>query len=72
MENCPSIEKCPFFNDRMSNMPGMANVYKAKYCKGKHSDCARWMVCQALGKDKVPGDLFPNQLERVSTLLKAS
>lgn len=64
MADCPLVSGCPFFNDKMANMPSMAEMYKKKYCKSDFDNCARWVVCQKKGKEKVPGDLFPNQMER--------
>ncbi len=37
---CESLEGCPFFNEKMANMPSSANHYKEKYCMGDNSDCA--------------------------------
>jgi hypothetical protein len=62
MADCPSLPKCPFFNDRMANRPAMANMMKLKYCQTDNSQCARWKVSQAKGGPAVPGDLYPNEL----------
>jgi hypothetical protein len=69
MANCPSIEKCPFFNDRMVGMPAMAAMMKKRYCEDNHLKCARFMVRSAKGPEAVPPDLFPNQLDRAETLI---
>lgn len=69
MADCELIAGCIFFNDKMANKPATANMMKASYCKGNFKDCARYMVCKALGKEKVPGDLFPSQLDRAQALL---
>lgn len=71
MADCQSLSGCPFFNGRMANMPSMAESYKKHYCHGEHSQCARAMVSKALGKAHVPGDLFPNQVERAQKLITA-
>jgi hypothetical protein len=63
MADCECIGGCPFFNDKMANMPTMANILKSQYCKSNFSGCARYMIRQKFGKEKVPADLFPNQLE---------
>ncbi|WP_235619914.1 hypothetical protein [Megalodesulfovibrio gigas] len=70
MANCEMLLKCIFFNDKMANKPGTANLMKEKYCKGDFQECARYKVCKTLGRDKVPGDLFPSQMDRVRQLLK--
>ncbi len=67
--DCELLPTCIFFNDRMVNMPSTAAIFKQRYCKGDHPACARHMVFKALGREKVPPDLFPNQPERVRDLV---
>lgn len=69
MADCECLSKCPFFNDKMKNMPAMAATYKRNYCQGEFAKCARYMVFKALGRDKVPADLFPNQGDRAKAIL---
>lgn len=70
MADCPCLPKCPFFNDQMASRPSTAEMMKRRYCKGDYSNCARWMVFQAVGKESIPSDLFPNQVDRVKTLIQ--
>ena len=69
MAECICLPGCLFFNDRMDNMPSMTQMYKKKYCLGDNSKCARHMVFEKKGKDYVPKDLYPNQVERTKVLL---
>ena len=69
MPDCPNLVKCPFFNDKMDNMPAVANMYKKRYCKNDFDVCARWKVATALGSAAVPADLFPNQVDRADKIL---
>lgn len=69
MPDCENLATCPFFNDKMADMPSMAGIYKNKYCRDEFASCARHMVCKVLGKAGVPRDLFPNQLSRAQKLL---
>ena len=69
MAKCELIEKCIFFNDQMANMPGTAELYKTTFCKDNFDECARHLVYKALGRDKVPKDLFPNQREKVAGII---
>ncbi len=71
MADCEMIDKCPFFNDRMADMPSMANLYKTRYCKGNFDGCARFMVVKALGREHMPPDLFPNQGDRAQQMIAA-
>jgi len=71
MAECEVLSTCIFFNDKMRDMPGTAAIYKKKYCQGDNSICARYMVFKALGKPKVPSDLFPNQDEKAREIIAA-
>ncbi|PKQ15346.1 MAG: hypothetical protein CVT67_09930 [Actinobacteria bacterium HGW-Actinobacteria-7] len=69
MADCELIEKCIFFNDKMSDMPTMADLYKKRYCRTDSSACARFGVFRALGRENVPADLYPNDAERAAAIL---
>ena len=71
MAECECLSGCLFFNDKMSSMPVLAEQMKKKYCQGSNDQCARFKVFKALGREKVPMDLFPNQAERVGALIAA-
>ncbi|NLW25057.1 MAG: hypothetical protein GXY91_07485 [Clostridia bacterium] len=71
MADCPSIARCPFYNDQIPDRPAIINLYKSKYCKGDYCTCARWKVASALGKEAVPSDLFPNQFERAEKIIES-
>ena len=68
--SCENLAKCIFFNDKMANKPATANIMKNNYCEGDFKSCARYIVCKQLGREKVPGDLFPNQSDRAKILIK--
>lgn len=63
MADCECLSGCRFFNDKMANMPSISEMFKKSYCKGDNSKCARYVVFKALGRPKVPENLFPNQLD---------
>ena len=69
MTACVCLERCPFFNDRMAEMPAMAHLLKQRYCQGDWASCARHQVFEAVGAENVPGDLFPPQTERVEGII---
>jgi len=60
---------CPFFNDKMANMPTIAEMMKQDICKGDFSKCARYMVFKALVSEKVPEDLIPKQVDWVEEII---
>lgn len=70
MPDCERLAGCAFFNDKMDQMPAMSDIIKTKYCCGDKTSCARYQVLIALGKERVPADLFPNQTERAQALIK--
>lgn len=68
---CECLEKCPFFNDHLNNMPSMANMLKEKYCLNDFESCARHRVFKSLGKEAVPSYLFPHHTEKADEILKS-
>lgn len=71
MADCELIQGCIFFNNKMQNMPATAELLKNKYCKGAFTSCARHMVFKAMGRPKVPQDLFPQHTEKAEEIIKA-
>jgi hypothetical protein len=69
MADCELIATCPFFNDQMSQMPSMANIIKERYCRGSNTLCARHMVVRMIGREAVPADLYPSQVERADEIV---
>jgi hypothetical protein len=71
MADCKNLAGCPFFNDKMSEKPALASMMKKRYCLGESTLCARYIVCEALGKENVPGNLFPNMQDKAQVLIGA-
>ena len=69
MTECEMLPQCPFFNNKMAHMPNTTELYKDQYCKKNNSSCARYLVAQALGREKVPADLFPNMEEKAGRII---
>lgn len=67
MTNCDRLGSCPFFNDRMQNMPASANLMKSRFCLGGNECCARYTVFKA--GMQVPADLMPSQMERALAMI---
>jgi hypothetical protein len=68
MSDCPILDKCIFFNDRMSSKPATVELYKKKYCKSDFKSCARYKVNQATGESHPT--LLPNQDNMVADAIK--
>jgi len=69
MADCELLKGCLFFNDKMPEDAGMGAIYKKKYCQGDNATCARYMVAQKLGREKVPVNLYPNMNERAREII---
>jgi len=69
MADCELLQTCIFFNDKMKNMPGTANILKTQFCQSDNSSCARYMIFKALGREKVPMDLYPQQKEKAEKII---
>jgi hypothetical protein len=69
MSECICLPKCLFFNDKMANMPVMAEHMKQRFCLGNNNECARYKVFTTLGRDKVPENLFPNNYDRALEII---
>ena len=71
MKKCSITDECPFFNDQLSKMhtAKVREEMKRKYCGGGNSTCARYIVAEALGLNEVPGNLFPDDLFKLSVIL---
>ncbi len=60
MATCEKLEKCPFYQGKMSLDSGLGAMYKRKYCEGDKTICARYKVVTTLGPEYVTNDLYPN------------
>lgn len=70
MSACNLMERCSFFKNNMAEMPSTAEVIKMRYCRGRENAvCARYLVSESLGMEKVPPDLLPNQMDRIAEIL---
>ncbi len=72
MVECELLQTCRFFNDKMGETPKTADLMKNRFCLGDKSECARYVVFQVLGREKVPIDMFPNEGERATAVIAGS
>ena len=70
MSECTVLANCPFFADKLRNMPSTANMLKERYCRDDYELCARFVVREKAGKEHVPADLFPHERERAEEILR--
>ncbi len=69
MAACGHLSDCPFFNDRMANMPLVSEILKEQYCLSEMSRCARYRVYRS--GLPVPNDLFPDDQDRCLSILES-
>jgi hypothetical protein len=72
MVDCEVLPTCPFFNETLPKMPAMTSYLKSTYCRLDFQKCARYMVRQAMGKEKVPANLFPDEIDRAKRIIATS
>lgn len=70
MADCAKLAKCIFFNNKMAAMPAMAEMYRQHYCRDHFDECARFTVASKLGSERVPENLFPNDMRRAQQLIR--
>lgn len=69
MAECEFIEKCPFFNGQLAEKPVEIEKLKEDYCRTNNLHCARFVIAMALGKEKLPPELYPHEKEIAYKLL---
>ena len=69
MAACEKLEKCPFYQGKMSMDSGIGSMYKQKYCEGDKTICARYMVATTVGPDFVTTSLYPNMTEQEKKIM---
>jgi hypothetical protein len=71
MPACELLSTCSFLNEKMASKPATAALFKIRFCNADYSKCACYKVFKALGRSKVPPDLFPNQTERADKIINS-
>jgi len=69
-EQCPSLDKCPFFAGRLSVKSATDEITKKTFCYSTKEDCARYYVLNNLGREHVPENLHPIQMNIAELLVK--
>ena len=71
MSDCECLEHCPYFeNDIHKEISVIQELRTQKYCKGDYSICVRYMVFKALGKEHVPRNLLPADVDRANEIIE--
>lgn len=70
MASCERLSKCPVVNNSDQGPETPSGRIKEKYCYDNFSECARYMVLEAVGGEFVPADLQPDQAERAKEIIE--
>lgn len=69
MPDCECLKECALYSDAMVVMPGIAHIFRDKYCTGNNFACARYRAYQELGEGNVPADLYPHEHRKLKEII---
>jgi len=70
MNKCPVLEQCRFFNNIIEDVPSISEALKEQYCLCDHSGCARFFIFREIGKEHLPDDVFPHEMEKAEKIVR--
>jgi hypothetical protein len=70
MNKCQVLEDCRFFNDIIENVPSISEALKKQYCLADNSECARFRIFREIGKEHLPDDVFPHEMDKAEKLIR--
>lgn len=70
MAGCERLAKCPMVNDSNGDATSTSEKIKETYCNTNYSECARYMVLQAVGGDFIPNDLQPHETSKAEEVIE--
>jgi len=53
----------------MANMPLIVDLMQRKYCKKDFIECARYIMAERFGMNRIPEDLFPHETSRANRFI---
>ncbi len=71
-ESCKHIGHCELARDETGYSPEFARIIRTRWCRASYTDCARYHVARALGREAVPVDFFPSEMERVASFIASA
>ncbi len=69
MAVCEKLEKCPFYQGKMSTESGIGAMYKKKYCEDDKTQCARYMISTTVGPEFVTNHIYPNMTQQAEKII---
>lgn len=61
---CEISHSCILFKEQLFHTTLTFDYLKAKYCDGDFRQCARYILTQTCGSDKVPTYLYPDDIRQ--------
>ncbi len=61
IDTCPLIKTCLFVIQSQKEMPELVEKLKDSYCLKNFDACARKVIADVIGRDKVPAQMMPHQ-----------
>ncbi|ADK82193.1 hypothetical protein [Sediminispirochaeta smaragdinae] len=61
METCEYLDSCPFYLGTIERKAVDIEKLKEEYCRKSPLRCARHMISVALGVEKIPEGLYPDE-----------
>ena len=72
MRDCGFLDSCHLRIQLLGVSPKLAGEYEEAYCKVEPSQCARHMVAEALGREKVPLNMLPFETAKARYIIEES
>ena len=71
MGECEFFKGCTFFQENPVEKPDKIEELKEKYCRNNSLNCARYMIAQAVGKERkpLPTRLLPNSTKHDESVI---
>jgi len=67
---CDLIQCCKLFKDSMEGFPKATEYIKLKLCHGNHEICNRYIIYKNYGKENIPAELNPFDVEDVQKIMQ--
>ena len=72
MEECKLGGKCVLFTKNLVHQPEIAFLMRERHCRRDFEACALYMIAAVLGADKVPHNMYPNQVAQARAIIQAA
>jgi hypothetical protein len=73
---CPYFNECRFMAEKLSEVNFAKNSLnmwiETSFCHGGYDKCARYMVADIMGAEKVPSELYPTRIDKATAILQTN